>query len=315
MAVAEYMERCNGHYYSTRDPLGVAGDFTTAPEISQLFGELIGAWCADMWLRAGSPAPLQLAELGPGRGTLMSDLRRAASSVPGFADAARLSFVETSPILAVAAAERHGDARIVDDIGEIDPAGPLLLIANEFFDALPVRQTVAGSERQVVERGGSLALDPAEGDIIETSPAAAEIVRQVAARLERAGGAALIVDYGYAGGESGDSLQAVSRHRSVSPLSAPGDVDLTCHVDFAALAAAAKTAGMRVHGPVTQGAFLSHLGIGMRAETLMKRAGTEVRGEVARAVHRLTAPQEMGGLFKAMAIVAPGWPTPAGFPA
>ncbi len=309
ITVHDYMARCNAHYYATRDPLGAGGDFTTAPEISQIFGELIGAWCTDLWRRAGAPDDIALIELGPGRGTLMADLLRAA---PALKEAASVHFVETSPALRSAQARNVPQATWYDSLDAVPAHHPVILIANEFFDALPVRQMVGDAER-IVTADPHLAFVP-PGDVTsESSPIAENIAAAVAKRLAETGGAALIVDYGYAGGEEGETLQAVRRHETVSPLSEPGDTDLTAHVDFQALAKAMAKA--KPHGPVTQAAFLSALGIGLRAETLMQRASAAAREDIARAVHRLTAPTEMGALFKVMAVTGKDWPIPAGFPA
>ncbi|MGB3722321.1 MAG: SAM-dependent methyltransferase [Pacificimonas sp.] len=306
ITVHDYMARCNAHYYATRDPLGKDGDFTTAPEISQIFGELIGVWCMDLWTRAGAPDDIALVELGPGRGTLMADLLRA---VPKLAAKAKVHFIETSPALRRAQAERVPRATWHDDIDTVPADRPFMLIANEFFDALPILQYVGDAERMI--SGGRF--EP-NGDVTEERClAATDIMAAIAARLANSGGAALVIDYGYTGGETGDTLQAVKGHEHVGPLSAPGESDLTAHVDFHALQRAGKTA--RGHGPTTQAAFLSALGIGLRAEALMQRASEKERDDIARAVHRLTAPTEMGALFKVMALTGRNWPAPAGFPA
>ena len=315
ISVEEYMGRCNAHYYGARDPFGAEGDFTTAPEISQMFGELIGAWAADLWQRAGAPSPFQLVELGPGRGTLMRDLLRAAGAATGFRQAAEVVFVETSPALRQRQRQAVPQALHTADFADVPAGAPLILIANELFDALPVVQCVHDRSRRVVAQGGKLRFEPAAEGVRETCPEGAQLAGDIAARLAESGGGALIVDYGYAGGETGDTLQAVKAHEQVHPLAFPGEADLTAHVDFAALREAAETGGARVHGPVTQAAFLNALGIGLRAEMLMKRVAAEERGKIAAAVRRLTAPDQMGALFKAMALTAPGWPQPAGFPA
>ena len=331
MPVAQWMARALGDpqhgYYVTRDPLGAGGDFTTAPEISQMFGELIGLWAADLWQRTGSPR-VRLVELGPGRGTLMADLWRATARVPGFHVATTLHLVETSPVLRAAQAARLPHAHWHEALAQVPDDAPLLLIANEFFDALPVRQllrTAAGwRERMVAHDGtrfvtgaGTLPLDalvPAAlaeapvGAIWESSPAGAAIAAEIGARLAAHGGAALIIDYGYTGPATGDTLQAVRAHSYVDPFADPGDVDLTAHVDFTALASAA---GVVACGPVGQGDFLHALGIGARAEALKARSDTATRAQIDAATVRLTV--TMGGLFKALALTAPGWPTPAGF--
>jgi SAM-dependent MidA family methyltransferase len=328
MPLAQYMALANGHYYATRDPLGAAGDFTTAPEISQMFGELIGLWCADLWLRAGSP-DVAWAELGPGRGTLAADAIRAMAKA-GLAPPVHL--VETSPVLAdtqrraVPAAIRHGD------IDTLPADRPLLIVANEFFDALPIRQFVRTAdgwrERMIAVADGRLALtvgeqrydaaippalrDAPEGSVVETAPAAAAILRALAARIVTQGGALLAIDYGHAGPVLGDTLQAVRAHRFADPFAAPGEQDLTAHVDFAALAEAAGQEGATAHGPIAQDALLAALGIDARAAALA-RAAPDRAADIAAARDRLVAPEQMGTLFKALAVTAPGWPTPAGF--
>jgi NADH dehydrogenase [ubiquinone] 1 alpha subcomplex assembly factor 7 len=345
LTVADYMAEVLLHpahgYYRRGDPLGAPGDFTTAPEISQMFGELIGLWCVDQWMRLGEPALVRLVELGPGRGSLMADALRAARLRPGLHAAIRLHLVESSPSLR----ERQATSlRPVlpaglaphwhDGFAEVPGDGVLLLIANEFFDALPihqfVRQAGAWHERMVTvdeadrlvfvlgPPGAALALlaaergTPAEGGTVEICPAGVSLAGGIARRIVAGGGAALIIDYGDDGG-AGDSLQAVRRHAPHPPLADPGSADLTAHVDFAALARAAAAAGAGVHGPVTQGAFLHRIGIDARAATLAERASPAQRAAIAAAQHRLCDPTEMGTLFKAMAIVGPGAPAPPGF--
>lgn len=338
-----YMALALGHprhgYYVTRDPLGAAGDFITAPEISQIFGELIGIWLADSWDRMGRPDPVRLVELGPGRGTLMRDALRAARVLPGFAEAAALHLVETSPALR----DRQRDTLI--EVTQIDwhdrladvPPGPTLAVANEFFDALPVRQfqrTADGwCERLVAEDapGGGLgfvlsdrpdpiaALAPGAaaappGSIVELCPAAQAIAGELAARVAEAGGAALVIDYGHIHPATGDTLQAVRRHGYADPLADPGEADLTAHVDFAALAAAAGEAGAAICGPVTQGAWLAGMGIVERAERLTQSASARQAADIDAAVRRLTADDQMGQVFKVMSITAPPLAPTAGFP-
>ena len=302
----DYMAACNDHYYATRDPLGVGGDFTTAPEISQMFGELVGAALADAWLRAGAPGEAVFAELGPGRGTLAVDALRVLRS-GGFAGGVEL--VEASPALRAVQKERLPDT-VHREIGGLSEA-PLLLVANEFLDALPIRQMVGGRERRVVIDGDGLGFD-IDGEICETAPARDEAVRQVAAHLVRHGGAALIVDYGYREGASGDSFQAVRGHKFVDPFADPGEQDLTAHVDFGAVARVAVDAGALVTPVVAQGTFLERLGIAARAMALA--AKNPARGEeVVAARRRLCDAAEMGELFKVIAIHSPDWPEPAGF--
>ena len=307
-----WMAACNAAYYAARDPFGSAGDFITAPEISQMFGELIGGWVADLWLRAGSP-PARLVELGPGRGTLIADALRVATRAPGFADSVRISLVETSPILRTAQAERV-QADWHDRLEDVPADRPILLIANEFFDALPIRQHLGeGQERAVTLSGDGFAATtlPDDGPAGESCPAGEALAADIGARLAAQGGAALIIDYGYAGTRALDSLQALRHHASVDPFSAPGTADLTAHVDFSALAAAARPA--RAWGPVPQGVFLTRLGIEARAAALKARADRATAAGLEAALVRLTAPTAMGVLFKALALTAPGWPAPAGF--
>ena len=307
IGVADYMAEANAHYYATRDPLGAAGDFVTAPEISQMFGELAGVWLADLWLRAGRPASTHYVELGPGRGTLAEDALRAMRAA-GFEPPVEL--VETSPVLRAAQAERLA-ARWHDSLASLPDRGPLLIVANEFFDALAIRQYGAdGAELTIAVADGRLVR---QGEVeTEASPASIEIVRAIAGRLAAQGGAALIVDYGHDRPGRGDTLQAVSRHAYADPFEAPGERDLTAHVDFSALAGAARAEGLRVFGPIGQGDWLEAMGLALRAAALAK-AAPERAPEIAEARDRLSAPERMGRLFKAMAFAAPGWPEPAGF--
>jgi NADH dehydrogenase [ubiquinone] 1 alpha subcomplex assembly factor 7 len=339
ITVARYMELALGHpkhgYYVTRDPLGRAGDFITAPEISQMFGELIGLWLAQSWLDQGAPDRFTLAEAGPGRGTLMADLLRATRGVPGFHDAARVHLVETSPVLravqAGALAEVAPGATWHDDIAGLPADQPLWLVANEFLDALPVRQFVriddGWRERLVGVKDGALgfglAPEPtplpiptaAEGSVFETSPAALAAMAGIGARVSRQGGAALLIDYGHVVSGCGDTFQAIHGHVFADPLADPGEADLTAHVDFAAMAAAARLAGAEVQGPVTQAAFLRSLGLEARAERLMAGKSADRAGRIAGERDRLVdmAPTGMGQLFKVLALTAPGVPKPPGF--
>jgi SAM-dependent MidA family methyltransferase len=323
ICVAHYMAEANAHYYATRDPLGGAGDFTTAPEISQMFGELIGLWLADLWARAGRPERAAYVELGPGRGTLAADALRAMRAA-GLEPP--VHFVETSPVLRRAQAERIADARWHDDVSTLPDEGPLLVVANEFFDALPARQLVAmpdgWRERFVSFAGGRFApvagppvpaaaipahvREAPPGTVIETSPSSVAVVRQLAHRVRTRGGAALIVDYGHDRTSPGDSLQAVSRHGFADPWEAPGERDLTVHVDFQALAE-----GARVHGPVGQGEWLKRLGIDARAAALSRDPARAA--EIGAARDRLVEPDQMGTLFRVLALTAPQWPEPEGF--
>jgi SAM-dependent MidA family methyltransferase len=308
-----WMAACNAAYYATRDPFGAAGDFVTAPEISQMFGEIVGGWVGDLWLRSGGQA--RLVELGPGRGTLLADAGRVLARLPGWG-AVPPALVETSPVLRAAQAARvAGDW--FDCIEAVPDDRPLIVIANEFFDALPVRQfDGAAGERGVDWRGGAfvpVAL-PAPGVVAgEVCAAGAAIVRHLAERFRRNGGALLVIDYGYAQAAALDSLQALRHHAVADPFAAPGESDLTAHVDFSALAAAAP--GLRVDGPVAQGVWLARLGIEARAAQLQAGAAITDAARITAALVRLTAPTQMGNLFKVMAISAPSWPQPAGFAA
>lgn len=330
VTVADYMAECLLHphhgYYTTREAFGAAGDFITAPEISQMFGELIGLWLAQVWSDQGRPAPFTLAELGPGRGTLMADALRAAARVPGFAQAARLVLVEASPRLRALQAARlkdHTPAWV--DSADALPEGPLFLVANEFFDALPVRQFVRDGarwrERQVGLAGGRLAFglgpalpqpaltgrldDTRDGDLVEYCPAAAPVMAGIGARIADQGGAALVIDYGD-WRSLGDTLQAMARHGPTDPLAAPGQADLTAHVDFEALAlAAAPCAHTRL---TAQGVFLERLGITARAQALARGLTGAALGAHVAAHRRLTHPDEMGTLFKVMGFSPRGAP-------
>jgi SAM-dependent MidA family methyltransferase len=307
LTVEAFMEACNAYYYATRDPFGEGGDFVTAPEISQMFGELVGACLADCWARAGRPAAARYVELGPGRGTLASDALRAMR--PAGIDPP-VHFVETSPVLREAQAQAVPHAQWHDMFGEV-PGGPILVVANEFLDALPVRQFVGGIERRVTVAGARLALDR-DGEVIEVSPAREQLVADLASRLARDGGVAVIIDYGHEQSSSGETLQAVRGHRFAPLLDRPGEQDLTAHVDFEAVERAAREAGASVTRVVTQGRWLERLGIAARAEALA-RSHPQRGQEIADARARLCAPEQMGTLFKVIAIHSPDWPAPAGF--
>ena len=309
ITVEAWMAACNEHYYATRDPIGRAGDFTTAPEISQMFGEMVGACLADCWLRAGSPEGAIYAELGPGRGTLAADALRVLGR-SGFEGEAHL--VETSPSLREKQAENVPGASWHDRIASL-PAAPLLLVANEFLDALPVRQFAGGEERRVRAEGESFQFSGG-GEVTEDSPARAAAMRAIAAHLVRHGGVALVIDYGHLRSAPGDTLQAVKNHRFTAVLDNPGEQDLTAHVDFEAAAQAAAHAGAMVSGPVEQGPWLKVIGIEARAAALAG-AHPDRRLEVEEQLARLCSPEQMGSLFKLLAIRAPGWPVPAGFEA
>lgn len=316
----EWMAACNTAYYAGDDPLG--RDFTTAPEISQMFGEMIGGWIGDLWLRAGKPA-IDLVELGPGRGTLMADALRLLGRLPGFAAAMRLNLVETSLAMRTTQRARLAEwhAHWHDRVDQLPEDRPLIIIANEFFDALPIRQRRNGRELHVGHELGVFAphWQPADDDLIgpdaEWSEAALAIIGHLSGRLARQGGAALIIDYGYGqpGVHAPDTLQAVHRGDHVSPYLEPGRHDLTAHVDFAALAAVAAARGLACHGPVAQGGFLGALGIGARADALKQGRGPAQAASITAALLRLTAPQQMGAIFQVLALTACGWPAPAGF--
>ncbi|HEX4737764.1 MAG TPA: SAM-dependent methyltransferase [Allosphingosinicella sp.] len=328
ITVGDYMAMANAHYYGTRDPLGAGGDFVTAPEISQMFGELVGLCLADGWQRAGRPEGALYVELGPGRGTLAADAVRAMRSA-GLSP--EVHFLETSPVLRAVQAERVRQAHWHEDLSTI-PDGPWLVVANEFFDALPARQLVRTEsgwrERLVRVEGGCFvpAAGPPvpdaalpghiraapSGTIVETSPVSLAVVRRLAGRLAAGGGVALIIDYSHTRTAAGETLQAVRGHAYADPWQEPGESDLTVHVDFEALAAAAAGAGVRTLGPVEQGHWLTALGIDARAASLAR--GVPQRAEEIEATrHRLVAPEQMGSLFKVLALASPGWPDPAGF--
>ncbi|MEP7130749.1 MAG: SAM-dependent methyltransferase [Sphingomicrobium sp.] len=307
ITVEAYMHACNAYYYGTRDPFGAAGDFTTAPEISQMFGEMVGAALADCWKRAGAPHDAVYAELGPGRGTLAADALRVMARA-GFAGEAHL--VETSPVLREMQKQALPHAHWHESIDSL-PWLPILLVANEFLDALPIRQHVEGVERRVGIAAGGLGFDR-DGAIVETSRARDEAVAAVACRLVQNGGMGLFIDYGHGKSASGDTLQAVRGHRFAAVIEGPGEHDLTAHVDFAAVANAAAEAGASVTPLASQGDWLKRLGIDARAETLA-RTNPDRADDIQAALHRLTAADQMGELFKVIAIHSPSWPVPAGF--
>jgi SAM-dependent MidA family methyltransferase len=302
--VADFMAAANEHYYATRDPLGAAGDFVTAPEISQMFGELVGAALAEAWTRAGLPADAIFAELGPGRGTLAKDALR---DLRGAGFAGEVHLIETSPALRALQAVALPGASFHDRIDDL-PRRPLLLVANEFFDALPVEQWIGDEQRRVTHEGTRFAFT-ADGPIRETSPARTAAAAALADRLAKHGGCAIVIDYGYTQGETGDTLQAVRNHAFADPLDDPGEADLTAHVDFAALAGAAGACV--VSRAITQGSWLETLGIGPRASALAARNPGQTE-TIAAARRRLCDEQEMGRLFKVMALRHPDWPAIAG---
>ncbi len=344
ITVADYMASALtdpdfGYYTQARldggDPFGAAGDFTTAPEISQLFGELIGAWLIDCWRQAGAPDPVNLVELGPGRGTLMADILRVARHAPDWRNAIRLHLVEVNPALRLRQAETlAGSEPHWHDAFATVPDGPIMLVANEFLDALPIRQLVfwdgvwrerligwsreAGFHFTLSSSPSTLSLvmpkglNPAQGAVFEISPAAIAVTAEISRRVAGQGGAALLIDYGKAVSGLGESLQAVRRHTMVPALETPGDADLTAHVDFEVVGRTAHEAGAGVSGPATQGAFLDALGIGQRADRLRQGLMADSARALDLATHRLTHADGMGTLFKAVALTAPGI-VPAGF--
>ncbi|HEV7275088.1 MAG TPA: SAM-dependent methyltransferase [Devosiaceae bacterium] len=337
MSVAQYMALCLTHprrgYYSAADPLGAAGDFITAPEISQMFGELVGFFIVNLWQQMQEPKSFTLLELGPGRGTLMQDALRAATRAPGFADALHLQLFESNPDLRAQQTARLApyDPYWAPEIDAVSD-DPLFVVANEFFDALPIHQFVRGAEgwheRQVGLRddrrvfGLSPALipdhvlpeavrDAGPGAVYEAGLAHADAMGRLARRVAALGGAILAIDYGYGETRTGETLQAVSRHAFADPLESPGTADLSAHVDFAALGRVAATAGLTVQPLTPQGTFLRRLGIAERA-AMLARANPGEAENIAAALHRLTDPGAMGELFKVFCAHRPGI-TPPGF--
>jgi len=326
MPVSQFMAAANAHYYATRDPLGAHGDFVTAPEISQMFGELIGLWCADLWDRAGRPA-VAWVELGPGRGTLAADALRAMAKA-GLTPP--VHFVETSPVLRAAQAERVPGATWHDGVDTLPADIALFVVANEFFDALPIRQLVRRGEgwhERLVACQDTLFLpiagkavpvallpeplrDAPAGSVLEISPAGVAVMQALGRRLAAQGGALLAVDYGYEGPALGETLQAVRGHGFANPFETPGDNDLSAHVDFTTLAAAAQAADAVAWGPVTQRDLLGQLGIDGRATALARHAPERAEAILADR-NRLMG--DMGLLFKALAVTHRDWPTPAAF--
>lgn len=337
ISLAEYMAECLLHpkhgFYTTRDPLGAQGDFTTAPEISQMFGELLGLCLAQSWIDQGCPAPFTLAELGPGRGTLMADMLRATSNIPSFHDAMQLVLIEASPSLRAKQKDALAGHNITwGDTAADLPDQPLFLIANEFFDALPIRQFVRDDkgwrETQVALIDDKLSLglsqpapialldhrldDTTKGCVVETCPSAAPIIDEIAQRIAKHGGSAIVIDYGE-WHSRGDTFQALEKHTMVDPLDRPGSADLTAHVDFEALANDAKNAGAHASMMIAQGELLARLGIVQRAEKLATHlTGSALESHIA-AFDRLTNTEKMGFLFKAIAIAPNADLLPPGF--
>jgi NADH dehydrogenase [ubiquinone] 1 alpha subcomplex assembly factor 7 len=342
LTISQYMEECLGNprfgYYMGRDPFGRGGDFITAPEISQMFGELVGLWCGIEWLALEKPKHIKLVELGPGRGTLMADILRVAKGVPGFSEAISLHLVETSPALREHQTEALKDYNPVwhSHIGTV-PDGPILIVANEFFDALPIRQfqkvpdgwseRLVGlnkSDKSVLGIGLASPklvhpfvprnLANAETDsIVEVSPVSLNYMRTIAERLSADQGAALIIDYGYAKSSAGDTFQAVKNHAYVDVLTDPGNADLTAHVDFESLLNVATESGAQAFGVMEQGKFLKNLGIEERSERLIEGATPEQAAMITSALKRLIGSDAMGELFKVIAVTCPDLDPPAGF--
>jgi NADH dehydrogenase [ubiquinone] 1 alpha subcomplex assembly factor 7 len=335
MPVWRYMELCLMHprygYYVSRDPLGREGDFTTSPEVSQMFGELLGLWSASVWKQMGSPQLLRLIELGPGRGTMMADALRALRVLPPLYQSLSIHMVDVNPVLRERQRATLSSVRNIawhDNIDDV-PEGPCIILANEYFDVLPIHQMVKREngwhERVVdVDAGGKLEFGAAAdatprfdvllpplvraapvGAVFEWRPDA-EIMK-LASRVRDQDGAALIIDYGHLRSDAGDTFQAIARHTFADPLKAPGQADVTAHVDFQALSRAAEDVGARVHGPVTQGEFLKRIGVETRAAALMQKATPEVSADIAAALQRLTdtGPGGMGSMFKVLGISEP----------
>jgi SAM-dependent MidA family methyltransferase len=332
LPVWRYMQLCLTHpehgYYISRDPLGREGDFITSPEVSQMFGELIGLWAASVWRTMGSPASLRLIELGPGRGTMMADALRALRVLPPMHEALSVHLVEINPVLREKQKAALSGARNIQWHASFDevPQGPAIIFANEYFDVLPVHQMVKHGdgwhERVVdIDGGGQLMFGIAAAPMIRFDALLPPMVRaapvgaifewrpvaeimSIASRVRDQGGAALIIDYGHVRSDAGDTFQAIAGHSFADPLKYPGQADVTAHVDFQALGRAAEDVGARVHGPATQGEFLQRLGIEARAVSLMAKASPEVSENIAAALKRLTEGGRggMGSMFKAIGI-------------
>ncbi len=328
-------------FYATKDPLGAHNDFITAPEISQMFGELIGLWAVECWGQMGSPDPVQLIELGPGTGRMMSDIARVLRAAPGLIEAAEATLVEASPALKMVQGRTLAGApvpiRWAPRLEAVRP-GPTLLLANEFLDCLPVRQAIKHEgvwrercvamhpdevERVALSLGPSMSslplplpaaglIDLPDGSLVELRPADTAMIAAVAERLNDHPGYALFIDYGAVEPEHGDTLQAIRKHEKVDPLDAPGTADLTAWVAFDALARAGLEAGLQVFGPVEQGPFLKGLGLDVRAALLAKSQDHDGRARLERQAARLSAPEEMGALFKVIAFASPGLAPPPG---
>lgn len=329
ISLAHFMAESNAHYYTTRDPLGEEGDFITAPEVSQMFGELIGLWFADLWVRMGSRKRIHYVELGPGRGTLTKDALRTAAR---YEFDPQVHFIETSPELRKLQLEAFPNATHHHDLSTLPDDAPLLIIANEFFDALPVHQLVRSAqgwhERLIGLDGDDLvfvagdkpmdAIVPPswksapQGTMIETSAAASAVMAEIAQRLKEQGGAALIIDYGPFELRAGSTLQALRAHEKVDPLKHPGEADLTTHVDFELLKHVAETNGADVMGLTMQGDWLRNMGIEIRHEALVRK-NPEEEPKLKRQFSRLVDDGQMGALFKVLGICGRRWPIGVGF--
>lgn len=330
VTVQDYMRFANNAYYSRKDPLGTEGDFITAPEISQVFGEMVGIWLTDIWLRNDKPQRCHYVELGPGRGTLAADALR---TMRRFGLEPQVHFVENSVALRDMQLQAVPDATHYENVAGLPDEGPILMVANEFFDALPIRQMIKTDEgwreRVVVrDQGGRLAPLPgftptddlvpsalrvaSVGSIFESCPDAERVMQEISQRIFGQGGAILAIDYGYTQSALGSSLQAVKNHGYADPFADVGGCDLTAHVDFSMLARVARAAGLSVAGPVDQGQWLSALGVRERGEKLIQNYPDRA-ADIAAGVHRLVHPDAMGSLFKVMAAYAQAWPVPEGF--
>ena len=342
MPVWRYMELCLTHpehgYYVSRDPLGREGDFTTAPEVSQMFGELLGLWTASVWKAIGAPPMLRLIELGPGRGTMMADALRAVRVLPPLYQSLHVHLVEINPVLREKQRATLSGARSISWHDSIDdvPEGPAVILANEYFDVLPIHQVVkreTGWHERVVnlDADGKLVFGASDEPmprfevllppLVRAAPVGAVFewrpdteMMKIATRVRDQDGAALIIDYGHLRSDAGDTFQAIARHSFADPLKHPGQADVTAHVDFQALARAAEDVGARVHGPVTQGEFLKRLGIETRAVTLMGKTTAEVSADISAALKRLTDSGRggMGSMFKVLAVTEPNLTSLAG---
>ncbi len=340
MTLAAYMAECLMHpehgYYQQQAVFGADGDFTTAPEVSQMFGEMIGLWLADRWIKMGRPEQVKLIELGPGRGTLMADILRATEPVEDFQSAIEVHFVEASIQLRAMQAKQVPTAHWHDTLAQVpdSASAPSLILANEFFDALPIHQ-YEKSGGNWVERmvgcvddkltlvggpcGPQFALVPEvikagpEGSIAEVCPAALSIVGDIAERLGTHGGAALVVDYGYRKSAAGDTFQALQNHEFCDPFAAPGEADLTAHVNFEILKTAATQKGLSAYGPAMQGMFLMAIGLGARAQVLAQQGDDAFQASILADLKRLTATDQMGTLFKVLALQPHELAAPPGF--